>query len=35
VSDSSKVGKVVGEQTAGGRRAPAGVAIVIYVGRKA
>ena len=35
VSDSSQIGKVVDEQTAGGRRAPAGVAIVIYVGRKA
>lgn len=35
VSDPSQVGKVVDEQTAGGRRAPVGAAIVIYVGRKA
>jgi serine/threonine-protein kinase len=33
VGDRSQVGKVVDEQTAGGRRAPAGSVVVIYVGR--
>ena len=34
VSDRSQVGKVVDEQPAGGRNAPAGSVITIYVGRK-
>jgi beta-lactam-binding protein with PASTA domain len=33
VSDPSQVGKVVDEQPAGGRRAPAGSTVTIYVGR--
>ena len=33
VGDRSQVGKVVDEQTAGGRRAPVGARISIYVGR--
>lgn len=35
VSDPAQVGKVVDEQPAGGRNAPAGSVITIYVGRKA
>ena len=35
VSDRSQTGKVVDEQTAGGRRAPVGSVVVIYVGRVA
>lgn len=35
VSDSSQVGKVVDEQPAGGRNAPAGSVVTIYVGRAA
>jgi len=35
VSDSGQVGKVVDEQPAGGRNAPAGSVITIYAGRKA
>ena len=35
VSDRNQVGKVVDEQTAGGRRAPVGSVVVIYVGRAA
>jgi beta-lactam-binding protein with PASTA domain len=35
VSDATQVGKVVDEQPAGGRNAPAGSVITIYVGRKA
>ena len=34
VSDAAQVGKVVDEQPAGGRNAPAGSRITIYVGRK-
>lgn len=34
VSDSSQVGKVVDEQPAGGRNAPAGSVVTIYVGRR-
>jgi beta-lactam-binding protein with PASTA domain len=34
VSDPAQVGKVVDEQPAGGRNAPAGSVITIYVGRK-
>jgi eukaryotic-like serine/threonine-protein kinase len=34
VSDPAQVGKVVDEQPAGGRNAPAGSRITIYVGRK-
>jgi len=33
VSDRAQVGKVVDEQPAGGRNAPAGSVITIYVGR--
>ena len=35
VSDPAQVGRVVDEQPAGGRNAPAGSVITIYVGRKA
>jgi eukaryotic-like serine/threonine-protein kinase len=35
VSDASQVGKVVDEQPAGGRNAPAGSVVTIYVGRAA
>jgi beta-lactam-binding protein with PASTA domain len=35
VSDSSQVGKVVDEQPAGGRNAPSGSVVTIYVGRAA
>jgi serine/threonine-protein kinase len=35
VSDPSQVGKVVDEQPAGGRNAPAGSVVTIYVGRAA
>jgi beta-lactam-binding protein with PASTA domain len=35
VSDSSQVGKVVDEQPAGGRNAPAGSVVTIYLGRAA
>jgi serine/threonine-protein kinase len=35
VSDRAQVGKVVDEQPAGGRNAPAGSVITIYVGRAA
>lgn len=35
VTDPAQVGKVVDEQPAGGRNAPAGSVITIYVGRKA
>jgi serine/threonine-protein kinase len=35
VTDPAQVGKVVDEQPAGGRNAPAGSRITIYVGRKA
>ena len=35
VSDSSQVGKVVDEQPAGGKNAPAGSVVTIYVGRAA
>jgi serine/threonine-protein kinase len=34
ISDSSQVGKVVDEQPAGGRNAPAGSVVTIYVGRR-
>ena len=32
VSDSSQIGKVVDEQPAGGKNAPAGSVVTIYVG---
>ena len=35
VSDSSQIGKVVDEQPAGGKNAPAGSVVTIYVGRAA
>jgi beta-lactam-binding protein with PASTA domain len=35
VTDPSQIGKVVDEQPAGGRRAPAGSPVTIYVGRRA
>lgn len=35
VSDPSQIGKVVDEQTAGGRRAPVGSVVAFYVGRGA
>ncbi len=35
VTDRAQVGKVVDEQSAGGRKAPAGSVITIYVGRVA
>jgi serine/threonine-protein kinase len=35
VRDSSQIGEVVDEQPAGGRRAPAGSRVTIYIGRAA
>jgi serine/threonine-protein kinase len=35
VTDPSQIGKIVDEQPAGGRRAPVGSTVTIYVGRQA